>query len=95
MIRTDQNSVITKITVGEDPEGVGLDPADRFAYVANAGSNSVTIIKITNSDPDNFAATVDKSTVGMAPSRGSESQDNSTITAPRRPVPVHITGGGE
>jgi YVTN family beta-propeller protein len=61
VIRTDQNSVITKITVGEDPEGVALDPADRFAYVANAGSNTVTIIKITNADPDTFAAAVDDS----------------------------------
>jgi YVTN family beta-propeller protein len=61
VIRTDQNTVITKIPVGVDPESVALDPADRFAFVANAGSNSVTIIKITNSDPDQFAATVDTS----------------------------------
>ena len=63
VIRADFNVVIAKIKVGDEPQGVALDPANKFAYVANAAANTVTVIKITNSNPDNFAAAVDN-TVG-------------------------------
>lgn len=59
VIRTDLNTVITKIEVGDEPQGIALDPANRYAYVVNAAANSVTLIKITDPDPDSFAAAVD------------------------------------
>jgi YVTN family beta-propeller protein len=61
VIRTDHNTVIAKIDVGDEPQSVALDPANKFAYVANAASNNITVIKITNSNPDHFSAEVDKS----------------------------------
>jgi YVTN family beta-propeller protein len=64
VIRTDTNQVITKIAVGDEPQGVALDPNNQFAYVANAAANTVTVIKITNASPDAFQAAVD-TTVGQ------------------------------
>jgi YVTN family beta-propeller protein len=63
VIRTDTNSLITNIKVGNDPESVAVDPNNQYAYVANAADNSVTVIKILNSDPNNFSASIDP-TVG-------------------------------
>ena len=40
VIRTDQNKVVKKITVGNEPQGVALDPVGRYAYVVNAAGNS-------------------------------------------------------
>ena len=64
VIRTDLNTVIAKIGVGDEPQGVRAGSANRYAYVANAAANSVTVIRITNSDPNNFTAAVD-TTVGQ------------------------------
>lgn len=61
VIRTDSNEVIKTIKVGDDPQSVALDPNNKFAYVANAASNSVTAIKITNSSLGSFNAAVDTS----------------------------------
>ncbi len=60
VIRTDQNIVIATIPTGEEPRSVALDDNNTFAYVANAGGNSVTVIKINNAIPNTFAAVVDK-----------------------------------
>ena len=60
VIRTDNNEVITNIKVGDEPESVALDPSNHFAYVANAASSDVTVIKITNPNPDGFTAGVDR-----------------------------------
>src|SRR2546430_2767090 len=49
VIRPDNNTRITKITVGDEPQSVALTPDGQWAYVANAAGNSVTTIRI--SDP--------------------------------------------
>ncbi len=59
VIRTDTNRVVAKITVGDEPQSVALDPAGRYAYVANAAGSSMTVIRITNSKPSRFAAKPD------------------------------------
>lgn len=58
VIRTDTKSLVTKIKVGNEPQGVAVDPSNRFAYVANAASNNASVIQIQNSDPDQFRATL-------------------------------------
>jgi YVTN family beta-propeller protein len=60
VIRTDTNQVIKRINVGRDPESVALDPDNKFAYVANAADNTVTVIKIDNARVSQFSAEVDR-----------------------------------
>ena len=59
VIRTDQNRVVKKIKVGNEPQGVALDPVGRYAYVVNAAGNSLTVIRITDSRPGRFKAAKD------------------------------------
>jgi YVTN family beta-propeller protein len=61
VIRTDLNTAVAKIKVGREPQSIALDPDDEFAYVANAAGNSITVIRITNSDPNQFSANVAES----------------------------------
>ena len=56
VIRTDQNKGVAKIKVGDEPESVALDPAGRYAYVANAASANMSVIRIVNGNPKRFAA---------------------------------------
>jgi YVTN family beta-propeller protein len=56
VIRTDQNKVVKTIKVGDEPESVALDPAGRYAYVANAASANLTVIRILNASPKKFNA---------------------------------------
>jgi YVTN family beta-propeller protein len=65
VLRSDTNTIVKKINVGDEPQSVAVDPNNQFAYVANAASNTVTVIKITNPNPANFVAAVDL-TVGRA-----------------------------
>jgi YVTN family beta-propeller protein len=58
VLRTDTNSVITTIAVGDEPRSVALDPNNGFAYVANAVGSSVTVIRVTNSSFGGFQASV-------------------------------------
>jgi YVTN family beta-propeller protein len=68
VIRTDTNVKIRDITVGNEPQSVAIDPTNTFAYVANAASNNVTVIRITNANPATFAAVVEKTvTTGAEP----------------------------
>ncbi|MDN5940510.1 MAG: YncE family protein [Nitrospira sp.] len=60
VIRTDTKHVLAKITVGKEPQSVALDPRNRFAYVANAASNNVSVIRIHNPKPDRFKAALIK-----------------------------------
>ena len=47
---TQADSVVTTISVGTNPQGVAIDPAGTFAYVTNAGENTVSKISLaTNS----------------------------------------------
>jgi YVTN family beta-propeller protein len=59
VIRTDQNKVVKKIKVGNEPQGVAVDPVNRYAYVVNAAGNSLTVIRITDARPGNFKAAKD------------------------------------
>jgi YVTN family beta-propeller protein len=61
VIRTDLNTVIARIKVGDEPQSVALAPDNKFAFVANAAANTVTVIEIINPDPNRFIAEVDKS----------------------------------
>ena len=61
VIRTDNNTIITNIPVGLEPEGVALTPDSRLAFVANAAGNSVTLIQIDDAEPNTFRARVDNS----------------------------------
>jgi YVTN family beta-propeller protein len=58
VIRTDTNTLIENIKVGNEPQSVAIDPDNKFAYVANAAGSDVTVIKITNSNPATFQAGV-------------------------------------
>src|SRR5205809_773219 len=58
VIRPDNNTLITKITVGDEPQSIALTPDNLYAYVANAASGSVTIIQVTNSPWASFGAIV-------------------------------------
>jgi YVTN family beta-propeller protein len=54
VIRTDTNTLVKKINVGDEPQSVAVDPNNTFAYVANAADNTVTVIPITDPNPGNF-----------------------------------------
>ena len=68
VIRTDTNSLIKNIKVGQEPQSIALDPDNDFAYVANAAGSNVTVVKIVNPNPDEFQAEVDRQlTTGSEP----------------------------
>ncbi len=54
------NKVIAKVKVGDEPESVALDPNNRYAYVANAASGSVTVIRITRARGAKLKARADR-----------------------------------
>jgi YVTN family beta-propeller protein len=58
VIGAKSNKVLKKIKVGDEPQGVAVDPNNRYAYVANAASGNVTVIRIKNPKPGNFRASV-------------------------------------
>jgi len=60
VIRTADNRVIRTIKVGDEPQGVALDPRNRYAYVANAADSTVTAIRIKNASPKRFHAKIDR-----------------------------------
>jgi YVTN family beta-propeller protein len=60
VISTRSNRVIRRINVGDEPESVAVDPNNRYAYVANAASGNVTVIRIINDSPRRFRARVRK-----------------------------------
>jgi YVTN family beta-propeller protein len=59
VIRTDRDAVVAKVKVGDEPQSVALDPAGRYAYVANTAGSSMTVIRIVNPAPNRFRAKVD------------------------------------
>ncbi len=67
VIRTSNNSVIKKITVGDEPQSIAVDPNLNFVYVANAADNTVTVIS-HNNNPAAFIANV----VGQPLTTGAE-----------------------
>jgi YVTN family beta-propeller protein len=66
VIRTDIGQRIARIPVGKDPRSVALSPDGRHAYVANAADNTVSIIRIAESDLTRFSAVPDASGPGSA-----------------------------
>ena len=58
VIGAKSNRVLRRITVGDEPQGVAVDPDNRYAYVANAAEGTVSVIRIKNPRPGNFAAIV-------------------------------------
>jgi YVTN family beta-propeller protein len=64
VIRTDTNTLLTKIVVGDEPQSIALTPNGQYAWVANAADGTVSAIKITNPAWDSFSAGLD-TTVGL------------------------------
>ena len=60
VVHTDTNTLLRTIRVGKEPQSVALAPNNKFAFVANAAANSVTVIKINNPNVGGFAAVVEK-----------------------------------
>jgi YVTN family beta-propeller protein len=60
VISTATNSVIRTIRVGREPQSVAVDPNNRYAFVANAASSNVTVIRITRAIPRLFRARVER-----------------------------------
>ena len=60
VIGTRGNRVLRRIRVGDEPQSVALDPAGRYAYVANAAGSGVTVIRITSANPRRFRAGIDR-----------------------------------
>jgi YVTN family beta-propeller protein len=58
VIRTSSNTVIKTIKVGDEPQGVALDPNNHWAFVANAASSNVSVIKISKATKKKFRAGV-------------------------------------
>lgn len=68
VISTDSKEVIKTIETGDEPQSIALDPSNQYAYVANAADNSVTVIRIVNSNLYGFNAVVEKKlTTGAEP----------------------------
>jgi len=68
VIRTDTNKLLTNVKVGLEPQAVALSPDNKFAYVADAAGNDVTIIKILSLPPSPFVTKVDSDlTTGAEP----------------------------
>jgi len=58
VIRPDNNTRITNIPVGDEPQSVALTPNGQYAYVANAAGNSVSVIQINDPAWGTFSAGV-------------------------------------
>ncbi|HYN88241.1 MAG TPA: YncE family protein, partial [Ardenticatenaceae bacterium] len=52
VISTRTDTEIERIQVGNEPQSVAVDPNNRFAYVANAAENTVSIIDIDVVSPE-------------------------------------------
>jgi YVTN family beta-propeller protein len=58
VINAATDAVIFRLTVGDEPQSIALDPDGEYAYVASAADNSVTVIRVTSNNP--FAAVVEE-----------------------------------
>ncbi len=58
VIRTNTNTVVKTIKVGDEPESVALDPNNHWAFVANAAASTVTVIKIKKASKKRLRAGV-------------------------------------
>ncbi len=68
VIRPDTQAVLATIAVGSEPEAIALTPDNKFAYVANAASGTVSVIAINDPAWGTFDANVVTNiTVGAEP----------------------------
>jgi YVTN family beta-propeller protein len=58
VINAATNTVIKRIIVGDEPQGVAVDPNNRYAYVANTAEGTVSVIRIVNPKPTKFRARI-------------------------------------
>lgn len=66
VINTGADTEVFRLVVGDEPQSVALDPNNQYAYVANAAENSLTVIRITGTNP--FGAVVESTvTTGAEP----------------------------
>jgi len=70
--------VIASIQAGSSPDAIAFDPSNNFIYVANAGTNSVSVISGSN---DATVATVQ---VGSSPMPSSSTRRTTRYTLPTR-----------
>jgi YVTN family beta-propeller protein len=63
VLRTDNNTVLATIPVGDEPRSVALDPNNNFAFIANAKGGTVTVIKVLNDSFANFNAARERTLV--------------------------------
>ncbi len=61
VINTGADSEVFRLRVGDEPQSVALDPNNQYVYVANAAENSLTVIRITGTNP--FGAVVEKTLI--------------------------------
>src|SRR4051812_39231573 len=80
VFRTSDRKVLKTIKVGDEPQSLAIDAEDKHVYVANASAGTVTVIRITNKNPNRFNAVVDR----KAGKRG-------TITTGAEPWNIVIT----
>ena len=59
VIRSDNNTRLAKITLGDEPQSVALTPDGQYAYVANAANNSVSILHILDTNYATFNAVLE------------------------------------
>jgi YVTN family beta-propeller protein len=60
IISTKTNRLIGRIKVGDEPQSIALDPNNRYAYVANAASGTVTVIRISKATSSKLRGKPDK-----------------------------------
>jgi YVTN family beta-propeller protein len=58
VLRASNDKVLATIKVGKEPRAVAVDPANRYAYVANAAGANVSVIRIRDARASHFRAAV-------------------------------------
>ena len=54
IIDTATNAALATIAVGDEPRSIAIDPRNRYAFVANAAGNSVTVLRILDETPEDL-----------------------------------------
>ena len=73
VIRTEDNSVVKTITVGNGPAGVSMTPNGKYVYVNNSGAGTVSVIQTSDNtviDTDPSTPEIDPIEVGKQPYGG-------------------------
>ena len=67
VIDTDKNEVATTLPLRKDPSSISLDRSGRTAYIANAGSSSVTILNLETRQSTALATPSDPTSALISP----------------------------